>query len=54
MTYSVSYVSTNKVYILDGGLPAWVAAGYEVETSQPVLPRATPYAASGEALLRLC
>ena len=54
MTYSVSYVSTYKVHILDGGLPAWVAAGYELETSVPVLPLETPYAASGEALLRLC
>lgn len=38
-----------KVKILDGGLPAWKAAGLPLETTQPVAPRAATFAATLEA-----
>lgn len=38
-----------KVKILDGGLPAWKAAGLPLETTPPVAPRPATFAATLEA-----
>jgi len=42
----LSYLGHERVYVLDGGLPAWQASGHDVETGPPPPTGAAPYVGS--------
>ncbi|HZW52627.1 MAG TPA: sulfurtransferase [Candidatus Elarobacter sp.] len=41
MVWMLRYYGHDEAYVLAGGYPAWVAAGYPVKTDVPLVPRAT-------------